>query len=434
MDSSKLSYSNFLSDKFDNVFCIKNNVRSAENRVLKLVDDHWVEFNPNQEGAYEIWLDRDYQLVATTQPFKQLKYFKLNGDIWNEITHPDSIKRIKVDNYSPVYIKRKSEFPAPPCNSGDYSFAKFLKYSAQKTLMICADANDHRKMAVFQWSNNQWEKYSDFFGGDSKLNGNPFGDHHENSVMVGKTLYSWNETGLWKNAGGGSSYTVTEKVRYLNGNIDFVGTEEDKKEIYKYPLLFVGTYKRNGKLGLRKDDGTVLTCPVFDKITFEKCPTAELEEGIQKYSFHLVGEGMDFYYRPYEWVGGADTTSFRGYSEKIVTRLAKCTRCEGKGEIITTTTEEIREWVPPTTTTTNGTTDYETHYNTSSGQYERVAKTRTTTTTVPGYYRQVDGKTVRKTEPCHWCYGMTESISYKWHNATYDKELNKYVEKIEVVK
>ena len=202
--------------------------------------------------------------------------------------------------------------------------------------------------------------------------------------------------------------SVSERKEYINKPIQIVCTENEKKSAENLIKHDIGIYERRGKFGLRKKDGLILTRPLFDKITFEKSPNAEIEDYAERFLYRLSGNEMDFYFSPYSPL---DTNYICGYNISKTT----CPKCKGSEKIDVKTEEFITKKVPATYLEKKHTSHFD------------GSVTKTSTQITKEHEEIVGVKTITKKVNCDQCNG--NSIKITRLDAVYDEHKLKYVTK-----
>jgi hypothetical protein len=225
---------------------------------------------------------------------------------------------------------------------------------------------------------------------------------------------------------GYSAYKKQVELNGANRAIDKFGAApttlsllivKDKPESEKYLRSDVIIYKENGKQGLKKTDGTILTHPHFDQITFERSPVSF------EFLYHLTGKLYDKYYH-----GQKVDIWYQPYQEKInpnhlvayTVRGETCFTCKGTGKITIDETEKV--WVEPSTIVTGSSSDPQKHVDITSdkkGATVITTNTYTTTKTTPGYYKDVKKGT--KKVSCNKCKNGTKVREHYYDYNSYEK-------------
>ena len=152
----------------------------------------------------------------------------------------------------------------------------------------------------------------------------------------------------------------------------------------------------------------------------EKSPKVELAKEVNKYLYHLTGDGMDVYCL----YSCTDSNWLRGYIED----KELCRACNGYGRIIKETYERDRELVQ-STTTQKGSTSYERVWNADCKCYTGVRSgNNQSTTTTNSYYKDNGKKLVEKDlGSCTKCDNGKRNLTVKMHVYKYDEKTGKYV-------
>lgn len=413
--ANKIDYNNFVCDRLGNIFFIKKENRIDSQKVYRIVKNKIVVEHPSENGAYELGVDENHNVVLQTLPFNNMRYYKYLNSGWYEIKDLDSIKMMK-RGYQTDWWQQRNSLPKLSNINASYHI---VKYPSNLHFAISGDVNNPKKSNVYLYKNGIWQKYFDFFNGEENISQRYYGNNIHEIIILGKTIYFLDdkEGEIWMNDGRITVKSVSERKEYINRPIQIVCTENEKKAAENLIDFNIGAYEREGKLGLRRKDGTILTRPLFDKITFEKSPNTEIEQFAEKFRYHLVGNEMDFYYSAYS---SADSNYLPGYNiSKEV-----CTKCKGDGTIDVTTKQNTTKIVEqkPTYSKPSGWVEVPYRLNPITHKYERVEISKG-----PTYKEIVETKSITKKEKCDLCKG--NSIRITRQDAVYDEQKKKYVAK-----
>ena len=404
--ANKINYNDFVCDKYGNIFFIKGENRIDSQRVSQIVNNKIIDVHPCTNGAYELGVDENHEVVLQTWPYNSRRYFKYSKNGWYEMKDLDSIKMMK-RGYQTNWWKEKVSLPRLSNKLASYHI---VKYPSNMHLAISGDVNNPKKSNVYLYKNGTWQKYFDFFNGEENISSRNYEDNIDEVIVQGKNIYFLDTKAgeIWMNDGNYIVKSVAERKEYINKPIQIVCKENEQKVAENLINYNIGIYERQGKIGLRKKDGTILTRPLFDKITFEKSPNAEFEDYAETFLYHLTGNDMDFYFSPYSPV---DTNYLCGnnISKEV------CPKCKGAEEINVKTEQFITKKVPATYleyTSTN-------YYN---GNVYKISKQIT-----KEHEEIVGTKTITKRVKCDQCNGY--SIKITRQDAVYDEHKMKYVAK-----
>ena len=414
--ADKIEYENFVCDRLGNIFFIKKENRIDSQKVYRIVTNKIVLAHPSANGAYELGVDENHEVVLQTFPYSNRRYYKYSNDGWHEMKDADSIKMMK-RGYQTDWWKQKLSLPNLSNKNASYHI---VKYPSNLLLAISGDQNNPKKSNVYLYKNGIWQKYFDFFNGEENISQRYYGNDIHEIIIQGKTIYFLDSKAgeIWMNDGNIVVKSVSERKEYINRHVQIVCNESERKEAENLINNNIGIYERVGKIGLRTKDGVILTRPLFDKITFEKSPNAEIEQFTEKFRYHLVGNEMNFYYSAYST---ADSNYLPGHTiSKEV-----CTKCKGDGTMDVTTKQNTTKMVKQTPTYSKPSAWVEVPYrlNPITHKYERVEISKG-----PTYKETVETKLITKKEICDQCNG--NSIRITRQDALYDEHKMKYVTKM----
>ncbi|MFZ1456162.1 MAG: hypothetical protein WAT46_08985 [Saprospiraceae bacterium] len=404
--ANKIEYDNFVCDRLGNIFFIKKENRIDSQKVYRIVNNKIVDVHPCANGAYELGVDQNHEVVLQTWPYDNKRYYKYSNSGWYEMKDLDSIKMMK-RGYQTDWWKEKVSLPRLSNKLASYHI---VKYPSNLHLAISGDDNNPQKSNVYLYKNGVWQKYFDFFNGLENISSRYYEDNIDEVIVQGKSIYflDTREGEIWMNDGNVIIKSVSERKEYINKPVKIICSENDKKVAENLINNNIGIYERGGKIGLRAKDGTILTRPLFDKITFEKSPNAEIEDYAEQFLYRLTVSEMNFYYSSYSPV---DTNYLCGYNvSKTV-----CPKCKGAEEINVKTEQFVTKKVPATYleyTSTN-------HYN---GNVYKISKQIT-----KEHEEIVGTKITTKKVKCDQCNG--NSIKITRQDAIYDEQKMKYVTK-----
>jgi len=413
--ATKIEYNNFVSDRLGNIFFIKKENRIDSQKVYRIINNKIINVHPCANGAYELGVDENHEVILQTWPNANSRYYKYSNSGWYEIKDLDSIKMMK-RGYQTDWWKQKLSLPSLSNKNASYHIAK---YPSNLHFAVSSDVNNPKKSNVYLYKNGIWQKYFDFFNGEENISQRYYGNNIFEIIIQEKTIYflDTREGEIWMNDGNFVIKSVSERKEYINKPVQIVCSENEKKDAENLINYNIGIYEREGRIGLRAKDGTILTRPVFDKITFEKSPNAEIEQFAEKFRYHLVGSEMSFYYSSYSPV---DTNYLFGHniSQEV------CSKCKGDGTIDVTTIQSTTKMVKQTPTYSKPSAWIEVRYrlNPITHKYEKVEISKE-----PTYKEKVETKSITKKEKCDQCNG--NSIKITRQDAIYDEQKMKYVTK-----